>query len=222
MRRNGFTMVELIFIIVIIGVLATVALPKLGSSKDKAKINSELSSMEGLEGAITAAIEFQYQDYGDGAVNWHESSENSNIAGYATINTNKKVLEKIAKKNDGLRVVAFSNIDANGTSSSTDGMEYDIIFIEGKASNSQVGVKYPADAPNNDLAGKPDRNDFWAFNSSPVDINITGTNIDQKVVPAGELILIDVKGTNLINDYSSQTTVKRKYDGTPFTMTNVN
>ena len=35
--RNGFTMVELIFVIVIIGVLATVVIPKLAASRDDAK-----------------------------------------------------------------------------------------------------------------------------------------------------------------------------------------
>ena len=36
-NRSAFTMIELIFIIVIIGILATVAIPKLAATKDDAK-----------------------------------------------------------------------------------------------------------------------------------------------------------------------------------------
>ena len=43
--RNAFTMIELIFAIVIIGILASVAIPKLSGTRDDAKIVTELSNL---------------------------------------------------------------------------------------------------------------------------------------------------------------------------------
>ena len=43
--RRGFTMIELIFVIVIIGIFAAVAIPKLSATRDDAKVSTELNNL---------------------------------------------------------------------------------------------------------------------------------------------------------------------------------
>lgn len=40
MKRNAFTMVELIFVIVILGILAAVAIPRLNATRDDARVSA--------------------------------------------------------------------------------------------------------------------------------------------------------------------------------------
>lgn len=43
--RKAFTMIELVFVIVVIGILASLAIPKLQATRDDAKVSTELSTV---------------------------------------------------------------------------------------------------------------------------------------------------------------------------------
>jgi len=54
MKNKAFTLIELIFTIVIIGVLASVAIPKFSGLSDNSKISSELSTASSVQVAVDA------------------------------------------------------------------------------------------------------------------------------------------------------------------------
>lgn len=68
MKRAGFTMIELIFVIVILGILAAVAIPKLAATRDDAKVSkgaTELATLVNDLGSYYTAQGSMSTDYTD-------------------------------------------------------------------------------------------------------------------------------------------------------------
>lgn len=71
-KQSGFTLIELVVVIVILGILAVTAAPKFLNLQDDAKINA----VKGLAGAMRSAIGITY---GKAAVSEQESLESGSI-----------------------------------------------------------------------------------------------------------------------------------------------
>jgi prepilin-type N-terminal cleavage/methylation domain-containing protein len=146
MQKPAFTLIELIFTIVIIGVLAVVAVPKFTNLADNAKITAELSTASAVQTNleaihtewITNRCEF----------NWNVDKD---------IGTSNALFDD----NRGYPITLGSSDDTP--------FDYILKDVQGWTRN---GTQYrgPASsaisARNPDAAGKPDGNDYWDYNAT--------------------------------------------------------
>ena len=106
MRRSGFTMIELIFVIVILGILAAVAIPKLTATRDDAKISKAATE---ISGAVTD-IGSYYTGNGDFSLdnNWSKMTNVKLVAATATGDSNVTVY-RVTKDKDCITLNAGSD-----------------------------------------------------------------------------------------------------------------
>ena len=188
MIKSAFTMVELIFVIVIIGILASVAIPKLSSIKDGAKKSAEIATISAVATALDSAN--GEWSINEGSFTWgnKENSSKLNSLGYPNnLSKNGEVFGAVIKGKNS-KFTKQATINAS---------DYNISIFTGPASDPQNGVKFDTNAPNSDIANKPDRNDFWIYafytNQSKT------CSYNSKNIDAGDFVLIDNNGTASAN-----------------------
>ncbi|MFN2317776.1 MAG: type IV pilin protein [Gemmatimonadales bacterium] len=62
MKQRGFTLIELLVVVTILGILATIAIPRLGATRERAVLASMVSDLRNLVVAQTSFFS-SYQDY---------------------------------------------------------------------------------------------------------------------------------------------------------------
>ncbi len=188
MNKSAFTMVELIFVIVIIGILASIAVPKLSSIKDGAKKSAEIATISAVATALDSAN--GEWSINEGSFKWgnHQNSSTLNSLGYPDdLSKNGEVFGAVIKGKNS-KFTKQATINAS---------DYNISIFTGPASDPKNGVKYDTSAPNSDIPNKPDKNDFWIY-AYYINPNRTCT-YNSKDIYAGDFLLIDINATATTN-----------------------
>ncbi len=206
MKRTAFTMVELIFVIVIIGILAGMAVPKFMGVKDQAKKATELSSAS----AVSVALEAIHSTWStsDEDFDWNNDGVDDNISKDLSYHGYPFDLER---RGDAIGALLRSSSKSSFKAQSglLTGSNIAYRLYTANASDPSNGVKYPRAKLGKDIEGKPDKNDFWLY---VIDANATSlapcrvTSDKSKTwdLMSGDFLLIDVNDTVPL-DFSSDT-----------------
>jgi len=133
--KKAFTMIEVIFVIVIISILASVVIPRLLTARDDSKIASCLSDISTLVEDLTT----YYTSQGNFSVNTKEMTNVKNMGSYIGINDSYGVnytgmLNYVCQ--DKNKNVAVSFVIHSTIGISNNGYEYSLSIEEGNSSNS--------------------------------------------------------------------------------------
>jgi general secretion pathway protein G len=117
MKRSGFTMIELIFVIVILGILAAVAIPKLAATRDDAQASKIATNAKTMVGEFAAYATSQGNvPIGDDnmtlASNTYVENKTSGYMSTASVDGNISIYNKVGGE-------SCLKVDVNSTTIST-------------------------------------------------------------------------------------------------------
>jgi type II secretion system protein G len=100
-NKRGFTLIELVVVIAILGILAAIAVPRYTGSQEKAKLSTHMANIRTIESAITV-----YQAENNGSLPANNAALANYIANWPT--------------KPGTYTVATGVLTANPTKAATD------------------------------------------------------------------------------------------------------
>ena len=166
--RKAFTLVELIFVLVIIGILAGVAIPRFAHLSSNTKISSELATASTIE----SAIEDVHSQWimSEGEFNWGNGETTECPDNHRDFNctTGYPILGS-CPDNSFEHILKNANVVDAKWECATHSDE--IYIYKGPASKKDSSVK-----PSSDISGKPDCSDYWEYNISSGTFKLIETN----------------------------------------------
>lgn len=88
MKRFAFTMIELIFVIVVIGILSAIAIPRFAATRDDAQIAKGRSDVAAIRSSIVSERQGRLLQGSSAYINQLDDSTNYNAAGETLFDSN--------------------------------------------------------------------------------------------------------------------------------------
>lgn len=159
MKRSGFTMIELVFIIVILGILGAIAVPKMAASRLDAKIVAIKSDI----GTFAQAIPAMAMSQNNAATITFANAVSVNEGNWGKSSDDKKIWSKIKK---------------DGSSATAEGDACVVITIDSTAKTMTITHKLKDNAgiACNRIAGREDNATALAEDMKQI-IELTGKGV---------------------------------------------
>ncbi|MEO0514506.1 MAG: prepilin-type N-terminal cleavage/methylation domain-containing protein [Planctomycetota bacterium] len=90
LKAKGFTLVEILIVVVILGILAAIVIPQFTSASESAKASSLVTQLQSLRSQLELYQLQHNGEYPTVADFWDQMTEETNIAGSTTITTGQK------------------------------------------------------------------------------------------------------------------------------------
>jgi len=186
----GFTLIELIMVIVILGILAAVAVPKFFNLQDDAKVAAEMGVAGGVRsgiGIIHGSLITKYASINTGNAA-DVTAVLQEVTGVSSINQAYDTdrdgwLQRLQSQNGANSARnLFEFVMNDPLRGGADGGSDNWIFTVADSDGGSVGGSYTGPASDNNTGvadeatetGKPDRNDEWDFTENDGVANDTG------------------------------------------------